>query len=382
MPRCQLPVRLLKTASTSILGCSHPRALDKVSYHSNMARTAGQSTGTASSQHHLKYQRDIDESSAHTHTKHRSRENSAMASESAPRQTMTERESKVLTDMLDMIFASHEDPGPSFAAKEIPEPQAGVGPVHVDDLFRRLRRLSTRKPTSKARAATAEMFDLKKEEMNQCKTDQELLAWAAKEVFEESVRYEKAAKQVADEAVKEGTRQQNAPPLQSPIYPLMIAYLMKTFRDHYHDPNLALYIFKYAQKLSIVSYTFGCSTDSYNELIETRWACFKDLQGVLDALNEMSVNAIPANSQTHTLVDRIRRDFGADDSIDQTENSMLLMSIEDTLSRMAGGKTVYHTTLGAWKNTVAEDDKGGFDDWSSNALLNFNPKMRQRHRNR
>lgn len=296
---------------------------------------------------------------------------------------MTERETKVLTDMLDLIFASNDEPTLSSTPKAttiLPEPQGGVGPVQVDDLFGRLRRLNTRKSTYKARAATAEMFDLKKEQMNSCKSDQELLQWAAREVFEESVRYEKAAKQAVAEAAKAASKQKNAPPLQSPIYPQMIAHLMRTFREQYHDPNLALYIFDHAQKLSIVSYTFGCSTEAYNELIETRWSCFKDLRGVLNALNEMSVNAIPINSQTHSLVDRIRLEFGKDASLKQTENSKLLTTIEDTLSRMAGGKDTNRIGLNAWKSKVAEDDSDGFDDWTKSSLMKFNPvKVRGRY---
>jgi hypothetical protein len=62
---------------------------------------------------------------------------------------------------------------------------------------------------------------------------------------------------------------------------------MRTFRDHYKDPNLALFIFNHTKKLSIFSYVFGCSTEVYNELIKTRWDCFRDLEGVYNAVEEM-----------------------------------------------------------------------------------------------
>jgi hypothetical protein len=85
---------------------------------------------------------------------------------------------------------------------------------------------------------------------------------------------------------------------------------MRTFRDHYSDPNLALFIFHHTQKLSIISYVFGCSTEVYNELIKTRWDCFRDLQGVYNAIDEMKVNGVPLDSATQKLIEIIRHDVG------------------------------------------------------------------------
>ena len=298
---------------------------------------------------------------------------------SRPRQSMTERESKVLTDMLDMIFTPQKDQHEASASasahvsQAAAPPQDEVGPTQVNDLFSRLRRLATRRPTQKALAANAELFDIKKEQMNACASDQELLAWAAREVFDESVKYEAAAKR----ASADGTKKKTLPPLQSPVYPQMIAYLMRTFREHYRDPNLALYIFKYAQKLSTVSYTFGCSTDAYNELIETRWTAFKDLKGVLAALKEMDVNAVPSNNRTQQVVEQIRQDIGYGIHAEQDPNSKLLMEIEEVLAIVAGGKKTEYTGLGAWKKSQKMNSDEGFDDWSKLDLLDFNPKAGQ-----
>lgn len=298
---------------------------------------------------------------------------------SRPRQSMTERESKVLTDMLDMIFTPPNDRRDASEAPAAPAPappQDEVGPTQVNDLFGRLRRLATRRPTQKALAATAELFDMKKEQMNACTSDQELLAWAAREVFDESVKYEAAAKHASANGAQKKVLPP-LPPLQSPAYPQMIAYLMRTFREHYRDPNLALYIFKYAQKLSTVSYTFGCSTDAYNELIETRWTAFKDLKGVLSALKEMDVNAVPSNNRTQQLVEHIRQDIGYDIHAEQDPSSKLLMEIEEVLAIIAGGRKTEYTGLGAWKKSQDMNSDEGFDDWSKLDLLDFNPNIEQ-----
>lgn len=291
---------------------------------------------------------------------------------SKTRQSMTERESKVLTDMLDMVFTpkdQHTSPSSSIA-----EPSASaqihdeVGPAHVNDLFGRLRRIASRRPTQKARIATAELFDMKKEQMNNCTTDQMLLEWAAREVFEESMRYEKAARDAVAQAAQSSDKKRTLLPLQSPIYPNMIAYLMQTFRVTYRDPNLALYIFNYTQKLSIVSYTFGCSTDTYNELIETHWSSFRDLQGILNAIQEMEVNAVPINNRTQQLIEGVRRDLGKG-IVSQNNTSQLLLDVENAVARVSSGRQTRYASLGAWKKSLENEGEDGFDDWSNLELL-------------
>jgi hypothetical protein len=86
---------------------------------------------------------------------------------------------------------------------------------------------------------------------------------------------------------------------------------MRSFRDKYRDPHLALSIFDYARHLSIPSYVFGCTTPAYNELIETRWSHFRDLKGVHDALFEMRVNGVEPDGRTKKLVEKLRREVGA-----------------------------------------------------------------------
>ena len=85
---------------------------------------------------------------------------------------------------------------------------------------------------------------------------------------------------------------------------------MRTFRDRYADPHLALAIFEHARRLSIASYVFGCTTPAYNELLETRWACFRDLRGIADALEEMRVNGVEPDAATRKIVERLRREVG------------------------------------------------------------------------
>ncbi|KAJ7188537.1 hypothetical protein C8R46DRAFT_1054992 [Mycena filopes] len=194
----------------------------------------------------------------------------------ARRQTMTAREISAFNEIFNMIFDS-------MGEKEKTSGHSGsveIGGARMGELFSTLRRDSKRmRWTAKA----DEELDRKKDEMDRCKTDLELLDWAMREVFDESRTYLQEFKA----AQADGTE---LPLMQPPTYQHLIALLMRTFRDKYHDPHLALSMFDYARHLSTSSYVFGCSTSAYNELIATRWTCFRDLKGVHDALEEMSVN--------------------------------------------------------------------------------------------
>ncbi|KAG1813778.1 hypothetical protein EV424DRAFT_1415537, partial [Suillus variegatus] len=112
--------------------------------------------------------------------------------------------------------------------------------------------------------------------MELCDTDQQLLEWAMREVFGQSRQYEERARNAIAKSEEQhqhapgptptsnvsANANANPPPQPAsmhPTYPYLIAHLMRSFRDKYHDPHLALSIFDYARHLSIPSYVFGCT---------------------------------------------------------------------------------------------------------------------------
>lgn len=278
--------------------------------------------------------------------------------------------------MLDMIFNKRRPTGDP--ATQLPpassEKEAGVGGGHIDDIVGRLRRHS--RPLRWAKEPTADLLDQKKEQMMLCNSDQELLEWARREVFDESKRYEETARKAIDEASSSAPgAAKELPRLQSPVYPQVIAHLMRTFRDHYRDPNLALFIFHHAQKLSVVSYVFGCSTEAYNELIQTRWVCFRDIQGVYDAIDEMVVNGVPLDSTTQKLIENMRRDIGNvelhRDASEEAQRTVWnsLSKIERLVASQLKTKVQGTKMWDRWKSDVLNDgisdDDWAFDSWKT-----------------
>lgn len=217
---------------------------------------------------------------------------------------MTAREVNAFDEMFQMIFSAVSEERQQEASQRILGPSTGIGksPQGLGDLAARLRQQSRNlKWTSEA----DQELDRKKEDMGLCDTDQQLLAWAMREVFGESQRYEEEARKAM--AASSSTRNLH---LQPPSYPQLIAVLMSTFRDQYADPHLALSIFDHARHLSVASFVFGCTTPAYNELIETRWRCFRDIRGVCDALEEMRANGVEIDNRTRSLVEKVRREMG------------------------------------------------------------------------
>ncbi|KAF9467344.1 hypothetical protein BDZ94DRAFT_1185769 [Collybia nuda] len=291
------------------------------------------------------------------------------------RQAMTAREISAFDEMFEMIF---DATGTSKPGSSTSQTNVGVGRGDISDLLGKLRTHSKKmRWTSEA----DEALDLKKEEMDMCGTDYQLLEWAMREIFQESIKYEEAARQ-AISAAAESQTPVDLPPLQPPAYPHLLAHLMHTFRDKYHDPNLALAMFDHARNLSIASYVFGCSTQAYNELIETRWTCFYDIQGVHDALQEMTINGVDVDSRTRRLVEMVRREAAQRDlwfeesQLGSGEVMRLLTKIDELaakpLSRSRKASTLKSALSknpakwGDWKATPLEDkpdDQWAFDQW-------------------
>lgn len=244
-----------------------------------------------------------------------------------------------------------------------------------------------------------ELLDRKREQIELCATDHELLEWAMRDLFDESVKYEQAAREAVDEtSASNNTNETPAPSLpslQPPCYAALLALLMRTFREKYRDPHTALSLFSYAQRLSIASYVFGCTTPAYNELLHTRWACFRDLRGVADALTEMRVNGVQPDAATRALAEEVRREVGAR-NLWQEESGLgaganesvfeLLRKVEElsfrkqpprprernsARGRRSGyGLKRWTTRSESWKNDASfgeETDEYKFGDWSFDA---------------
>jgi hypothetical protein len=205
-------------------------------------------------------------------------------------------------------------------------------------------------PKEKIRWTTTEdeILDAKKEEIALCESDQELLPWAMRVLFHEQVPSPQSVQDPG--GAQDGEASINTPARLSPTndtpfqvlpqscYPHLLALLMQTFRTKFNNPHISLALFHHAKNLSVTSYVVCCGTEAYNELIEARWLCFRDLRGVHEALEEMSNNKVSVDGRTRKLVEELRRDIGARtmwaeaEFIEGQEDGMKLLQKIETIS--------------------------------------------------
>lgn len=285
------------------------------------------------------------------------------------RQTMSATELSAFDDMFTMIFDAVSEQKSTEMRSSGTQGKTS-DPGGLNDLFGKLRKHSKRMRWT---TEEEELLDRKKEAMDLCDTDQELLEWAIREVFDESQKFEAASREALQKVTSSSNKTsaaENLPILQSPIYPHIIAHLMRTFRDKYHDPHLALSIFDHARNLSIPSYVFGCTTPAYNELIETKWTHFHDLKGVHDALQEMVINGVDVNDNTRKIVDGVRRQVGErnlwieDDYFGEGELWDVLKSIE-SLVRKPAADSDRSKRWNDWKTSSKTDKDWAFNQWDT-----------------
>ena len=257
---------------------------------------------------------------------------SSTGSSSFPRQrSLTLREAKIFNELFEQIFEKRSTP-----AFKDPQSHTGIGlrpgEVHqsVDALFCKLRRKSKRYHDPTEAHLAVEQQRLIMESFN---TDRELLDWAIEKVFNIDDPNSFPAKVPASGRLAQSrtTSHSTASPaaqsfhasssitpddnestrqfaMQSSIYPHLLTSLIAHFRDKFHDPHTALSIFSAARHLSVPSYVFGCTSAVYNELLATLWTAFRDLEGIVEALNEMRTNGVIPDEQTRRIALRVKRD--------------------------------------------------------------------------
>ncbi|KAG8954090.1 hypothetical protein FRC00_006044 [Tulasnella sp. 408] len=189
-------------------------------------------------------------------------------------------------------------------------------------------------PSGRVRSRSSMLLDEKVAEVESCKNDWELLQWAdglfaTQREMEIAARSEMGSKTgVKRKNSKKGKSKEtnvdsdgtqvlatepqvaNGPdPLTRSthlhVYPYLLSLLMRTFRERYADPFISLSLFHHARRLSVFSYVYGCTTPVYNELLDTLWTCFRDLEGFLKALREMEVNGVEFDGRTRAIVEKI-----------------------------------------------------------------------------
>ncbi|ORZ22285.1 hypothetical protein BCR42DRAFT_487863 [Absidia repens] len=96
---------------------------------------------------------------------------------------------------------------------------------------------------------------------------------------------------------------------QQNTFPSYYSRLVKNAIHHayndFYDPYLAMALFEQCKTISVQSYIEGCTVDVYNQVLQIRWDAWKDIYGMLDLMEEMTLNGIAFDKVSAGIVQTI-----------------------------------------------------------------------------
>lgn len=79
-----------------------------------------------------------------------------------------------------------------------------------------------------------------------------------------------------------------------------------------NDPYLALTIFELAKTKSMQSYVLGCTTKVYDAMLLLRWEIWRDVYGMLELVEEMTVNGVKYSNNSRRIVRSVVQEIEAE----------------------------------------------------------------------
>jgi hypothetical protein len=240
------------------------------------------------------------------------------------RQTMTPREISAFDDMFNMLFNAIAPKTQQHQNTSVSSLDPSVGYTHFRE---RMKKMKWRIP----RPLTMEeeqLLDEKKEDMELCYTDFELLQWAERELFTDSIerlrKFEDRHKEFISSrpelkmpisASTTSTSSMAPPPMvediQNPLYSPLLTTLMNVAIHKFGNTQLACTLFLHAANLSFPSFIHSCTTASFNVYLEALWNSTRDLRTVSEAVEEMHSLGVKRDNTTRSIVGKIRRELEA-----------------------------------------------------------------------
>ncbi|KAI8341865.1 hypothetical protein BC941DRAFT_499397 [Chlamydoabsidia padenii] len=122
-------------------------------------------------------------------------------------------------------------------------------------------------------------------------------------------------------------------------YPRLVKNAIHHAFINFTDPYLAVALFEQCKTMSIQSYIEGCTVEVYNQVLQLRWNAWEDIYGMLDLMEEMTLNGIAFDAASAGIVQTItdemeRQQLGSDkiqrwspDDVRSTELMKILVAV-------------------------------------------------------
>lgn len=143
-------------------------------------------------------------------------------------------------------------------------------------------------------------------QMNECKTDLDLLEFMDKNVFT-MVSPDVSTAEAAGNSLSLKIKGQKYT-FPSASYAELLAEGMRLLSRSFQDLNSTVAIFHRIKSLGAESYVVGCSVAVYNLVLQAKWHSYRDLDIIEQLLDEMRVNGIEGDLETVQVLRAIIND--------------------------------------------------------------------------
>jgi hypothetical protein len=120
--------------------------------------------------------------------------------------------------------------------------------------------------------------------------------------------------------------------VDQPEYPKYYPKLLTKAIEHAsarNDPYLATTIFELAKTKSMESYVLGCTTKVYDAMLLLRWETWRDVYGMLQLVEEMTVNGVKYSNNSRRIIRSVVQEIEAEGGAQDLEEEEV------------GGNTIY-----------------------------------------
>ncbi|CEP18382.1 hypothetical protein [Parasitella parasitica] len=98
------------------------------------------------------------------------------------------------------------------------------------------------------------------------------------------------------------------------------------------DPYMALTFFEKAKQKSLTSYISGCTVQVYNAVLLLRWEVWRDINGMLDLAEEMTVNGIEFDNNSRRIVRAVVQEIEAEGAYSDEDTDGVFWNAEERRS--------------------------------------------------
>lgn len=132
----------------------------------------------------------------------------------------------------------------------------------------------------------------------------------SKYINSKNYKYEPISTELITKIKERSETDPNSPLINEFTIPIFLSTSINLLCLRFNSPLEAISIFQHIKNnLDIKTYTFSCTTEVYNEILERSWQFFRDPYMIDSLINEMKVNGISGDMDTISILGLVTNDM-------------------------------------------------------------------------